>query len=306
MFPQSGIIYIYQPRKLSDNLLESNVSKTPSTKSPQENTQENVQKKLTQPLPNQYTTTQTQQNTSQYKQRSHRSIIQSLIQKQPIQKQKMIGVLMIAISIVGITFPLIPKARLETSYATQQVKKQFSQLTQPTVELPPSTPVVFTPLIGPDGQEIKPVNMDFSIVIPKIGVNATVVPSVDPLNPKEYNEALKHGVAHAKTSYFPNQDGTTYLFSHSTNYQWFVKDLNAIFYNVKNLSEGDDIVIFYKGKRYTYRYTSKQIVNPKDITYLLPVTGKRQLILQTCWPPGTYYKRLLIFADLVEEQGYEI
>jgi LPXTG-site transpeptidase (sortase) family protein len=226
--------------------------------------------------------------------------------KPGINVRRVIGVVMIAIAAFGIIMPIIPQARVETSYATRRIGQTFSELTNPKVDLPPAVPVVFTPLIGPDGKEIQPVNTEFSIVIPKLGINAPVVASVDPLNQKEYMQALQKGVAHAKTSYFPNQDGATYLFSHSTNYQWFVKDLNAIFYNIKNLEHGDLIVLFYKGKQYTYRFASREIVQPKDISYLLPVTGKRQLILQTCWPPGTLYQRLLIFAELVEEQGTEI
>ncbi len=216
------------------------------------------------------------------------------------------GMALIVAAIAGVTLPLIPQARLETSYASQQIEKRFDMMFRPQVTMPPSVPLNFTPMIGPDGKEIEPINKDYSIIVPKLGINASVVASVNPLNPKEYTEALKKGVAHAKTSYFPNQDGAVYLFSHSTNYEWFVKDLNAIFYNLKNLEENDLIIVFYKGKRYTYKYKSREIVPPTDTTYLLPVTGKRQLILQTCWPPGSYAQRLMIFADLVEEHGNEI
>ncbi len=196
--------------------------------------------------------------------------------------RRVIGAIMLTVAIGGVTLPILPQARLETSYATQQLERKVDMMVKPTVSLPPSVPLTFTPLIGPDGKEIVPINKDFSIIVPKIGINANIVASVDPLNSKEYTPALQKGVAHAKTSYFPDQDGAVYLFSHSTNYEWFVKDLNAIFYNLKNLDDGDYIVIFYKGKRYTYVYKSREVVAPKDTSYLLPVTGKRQLILQTC------------------------
>lgn len=219
---------------------------------------------------------------------------------------RVFGVGLIMLAIVGMSIPIIPKAKLESQYQVSQLQQHAVQQEQLTHPMPPSVPLAFNPLIGPDGQRITPVNTDFSIVIPKVGINSPVIAGVDPYNASDYTQALSKGVAHAKTSYFPNQDGAIYLFSHSTNYQWFVKDINAIFYNLNKLESGDSIIIFYKGQRYTYKYINRTIVSPGDTTYLLPVTGKRMLILQTCWPPGTVAQRLLLFADLVQEQGEEI
>ncbi|MEM4722078.1 MAG: sortase, partial [Candidatus Methanomethylicaceae archaeon] len=194
-------------------------------------------------------------------------------------RRKILGMSMIAIAVLGAIIAVLPQLRFEAFYAKQQVQQKITEIVEPTIPLPPAVPIVYTPLIGPDGKEIEPVNTEFSIIIPRLGINAPIIASVDPLNPEEYTPALLQGVAHAKTSYFPNQDGATFLFAHSTNYEWFVKDLNAIFYTVKNLTEGDTIVLIYKGKRYIYEYKSREIVQPRDTSYLLPITGKRQLIL---------------------------
>ncbi len=163
-------------------------------------------------------------------------------------------------------------------------------------------PVVFNPLKNADGSDIIPINTDFSIVIPKLGINAPVIAGVNPAQPASYVEALKKGVAHASTSFYPNENGTVYLFSHSTNYAWYVKDLNAVFYLVKDLTPGDTIVLIYLHNRYTYQMTEQRIISAKDISYLPPPAGARRLILQTCWPPGTTFKRLLVFAKLIDEQ----
>ncbi len=220
-----------------------------------------------------------------------------------------LGMMLFAIGIGGITGPMIPKLRMETSYAYQQL----NQLTNRQINavesdkpLPKAVPVVFAPLKTPSGDVIEPVNTSFSLVIPKIGVNAEVIPGVDPSSKNGYTSALEAGVAHANTSFYPDQDGTVYLFSHSTNYDWFVKDLNAVFYLVKNLEKDDVIVLMYKNKRYTYKITSKKVVSPKNVSYLIPYAGKRNLILQTCWPPGDTTQRLLIFGDLIEENGKAI
>lgn len=158
----------------------------------------------------------------------------------------------------------------------------------------------FDPLIDPVGNKIIPVDTEFSIVVPKIGINAPVVAGVNPASKPGYLKALKDGVAHSSTSFYPNEHGTVYLFSHSTNYEWFVKDLNAVFFRIKSLEEGDYVVVMYLGSRYTYKIREKKIVSPKEISYLNPQPGSRNLILQTCWPPGSVSKRLLIFGDLID------
>ena len=170
---------------------------------------------------------------------------------------------------------------------------------QPTASAPE-----FNPLVDPKGNTIVPVNRDFSLIVPKVGINAPIIPGVNPVNPAGYLDALKKGVAHASTSFYPDQNGTVYLFSHSTNYEWFIKDLNAVFYYLKNIQPGDLVVIMYQGNRYTYRIREKKIVSPREISYLIPQPGSRNLILQACWPPGSTYKRLLIFADLIDEKIY--
>src|SRR5574341_1640672 len=168
---------------------------------------------------------------------------------------RMVGISLVALALGGMVGPLTPLLRLESAYALKEAKSAIQETTDPAPLLPASVPVVFNPLVTEDGSSISPINTDFSVIIPKIGVNAAVAENVNPANADEYLEKLKVGVAHAATSFTPDNDGTTYLFSHSTNYDWFVRDLNAVFYLLKNLDQDDLVVVFYKGIRYTYRIT---------------------------------------------------
>jgi len=213
---------------------------------------------------------------------------------------------LLAIALGGMIGPLFSQVRLEGAFWARTLALEAKLKVNPPDPLPPAAPVIFNPLVAADGSQIVPVNTDFSLVVPKIGINAPIIPSVNPVKPGEYGQALLKGIAHASTSYFPDENGTVYLFSHSTNYEWFVRDLNAVFYLLKNLNKDDLIVVFYKGERYTYKLRESRVVGPKEISYLVPQTGKKNLILQTCWPPGSTAERLLIFADLVEEQGIQI
>lgn len=215
---------------------------------------------------------------------------------------QIVGFTLIALGLGGLTGPFIPSLRLESTYAFSQLSSALGtrHSALATKPLPASAPVIYTSLVTPEGNSIDPVNREFSLIVPKVGINAPVIANVDPGNPGEYATALKAGVAHASTSFLPNEDGTVYLFSHSTNYDWFVKDLNAVFYLLKNLTEGDLVVLYYKGREYTYRISQKRIVKPSEISYLIPLSGKKSLILQTCWPPGSTAERLLLFADLTK------
>ena len=63
--------------------------------------------------------------------------------------------------------------------------------------------------------EVVFVDKDFGLYIPKIKANARVIANVDPYIEDEYINALRHGVAHASGTSFPNQSGNVFLFAHS-------------------------------------------------------------------------------------------
>lgn len=220
--------------------------------------------------------------------------------------RRSLGIGLLALALGGIARPVLPTVQAEADYRLLELRRTVT-VPNPklAVPLPKSVPHAYNPLIEADGTQIVPVNTEFGIVVPKVGINAPVIPSVNPADTKGYDEALLKGVAHSSTSFFPDENGAVYLFSHSTNYEWFVKDLNAVFYLLKNLQENDPIVILYKNKRYTYRLTEKRIVSPSDVSFLNPIEGKKMLILQTCWPPGSTTERLLLFANLADVETLE-
>lgn len=141
----------------------------------------------------------------------------------------------------------------------------------------------------------------FSILIPKIGANARIIANIDPTNEVTYLTALKKGVAHALGTAFPGEGGHIFLFAHSTDYFWNVGSYNAVFYLLYKLEKGDQVILFYKNQRYTYQITDKQVVDPSQVEYLTRKTKNEFLTLQTCWPPGTTLKRILLFAVRVKE-----
>lgn len=146
---------------------------------------------------------------------------------------------------------------------------------------------------------IVPVSTEYGIVIEKIKANAKVVPSVNPASEAQYSKALKEGVAEALGSTPPGIPGNLYLFSHSTDAPWNIIRYNAIFYLLRELDAGDRVVIFYKKKRYDYIVFDKIITDASDVSYLTKTYDTPVLTLQTCDPPGTLLKRLVVRAKFV-------
>lgn len=144
---------------------------------------------------------------------------------------------------------------------------------------------------------LSPNDNEMELIIPKIAVRTKVLTDIDPNKEEEYNAILANKAAHAAGSSFPGQKGLIYLFGHSTNSIFNINFFNPVFYSVKNLEKGDELALLYQGKLYNYRIDDKKVVEADDLSNLQPDQNKETLILQTCWPPGTSWKRLLLIAS---------
>lgn len=228
-----------------------------------------------------------------------------------------VGNFLILFSLFGMAMTFGPAGIEEAQYRYRNFRNVHFVVAQ-TVETPKVTPGVtndgvtnevkveptptiaqtfFGQLTGGDKVEsLVPVDPNFSVVIPKIGANAKVIPNVDPGNSDEYLSALQQGVAHAAGTAFPGGRTNIYLFAHSTDSFWNVGRYNAVFYLLKELNPGDEINVFFSRVRYKYRVVERRIVSPNETQYLTDKTPYEQLILQTCWPPGTTLDRLIVVA----------
>lgn len=139
------------------------------------------------------------------------------------------------------------------------------------------------------------------IVIPSLFLDEPIVFNVDPNNTPAYTEALKKGIAHASSTRLPDTGGIGYYFAHSSSPS-MVRQYNAVFYLLGKLNGGEKIIVWHEGKPYHYKVTEKLITIPEDVSFLEPTKyTKETIVLQTCWPPGTTERRLLVFAERNEE-----
>lgn len=165
-----------------------------------------------------------------------------------------------------------------------------------------STTQSFGSLLGREDSNVKilvPKDPNFSIIIEKIGADAPIVPNVDATSKSVYEAALRRGVAHALGTAFPGQPGVTYLFAHSTDTIFNVPRYNAIFYLLKDIKVGDRVVVFFANKRFDYLVAETKITPAEDVSYFTLKTNEQILVLQTCYPPGTSWKRFLVAAKPV-------
>ena len=201
-----------------------------------------------------------------------------------------VGAGLIAFVVLAFLFTIGPIVKEETKYA--------SRSSEDKVKVEYLTKLAEANNISKVQEEAAGLGLDsyFSIYIPKIDAKSKVIANVDPGNEVAYVASLKEGVAHAQGTYFPGQGKGVYLFAHSTDTTFNVTRYNAIFYLLRELEVGDDIVVFFTDKKYVYAVSDKQIVEANDTSWLTRQYSEETLVLQTCWPPGTSWKRLILVA----------
>jgi sortase A len=194
---------------------------------------------------------------------------------------------------VGYRFDQLQKPRdKEVAVLPDNIREPAQVATGSSVLIPAVTPKPLPSLI------VEPVNTDFGIVIEKINANAPIVADVDPFDKDQYDRALKQGVGHADGTRYPGENGNVYLFAHNTLNAWDIPKYNAVFFLLHNLDVGDRITTYFKGNRFDYIVFDKTIHKPNDLEPLQAEYTEPVLSLQTCWPPGTTWQRLVVRAKL--------
>lgn len=132
---------------------------------------------------------------------------------------------------------------------------------------------------------------EFKVSIPKIGLDSarTVV----------YSDVFDENLAHLPGSALPGEKGNAFITGHSMLPNLAPKGTKAFFAKLPDVKKGDEIIVDALGQRYIYKVTALNIVDPKDISVILPPDSNgRYISLMTCVPPGFNTKRLIVLAKL--------
>ncbi len=201
-----------------------------------------------------------------------------------------IGILLILLGLAIALVQYFPVMRAEFNYQIKRlVQTQEQEVVLSPAEKDPKTDETSKKFIIPEDK-------DFGLVIPKIGVNISVIPRVSPFDSKEYQKVLTRGVAHVKDTAFPNEQGNTVIFAHSSDNFYNANRYNAIFYLLNKMEMGDEVFLTYENRLYKMEVTEKSIVAEESISYM-EGSNTSKLTLITCWPPGTTIKRLVVVAE---------
>jgi len=154
---------------------------------------------------------------------------------------------------------------------------------------------------------IKITPYDNRVIIPKIWKN---IPLIDIKNrniswEKELNnifaKELENWIIRYPSSSKPWENGTSFIFGHSSNYPWIKWDYNDVFATLDNVSYWDEIIVYYWQKKYTYKIKEKKVISPWDVSVLKRNKNKSEITLMTCRPVWTTLNRLIVTWELIKK-----
>jgi sortase A len=131
----------------------------------------------------------------------------------------------------------------------------------------------------------------YTLSIPKLEIEDAIV--------EIGGEDLKQTLIQYEGTAFPGQFGNTVIFGHSVLPQFFnPENYLTIFSTLPTLEVGDEVLVDFDGVHYQYLVKEMVEVEPEDISILEQRYDNSCLTLITCVPPGTYLKRLAVYACL--------
>lgn len=133
----------------------------------------------------------------------------------------------------------------------------------------------------------------YTISIPKLKIEEAAV--------EIGGEDLMKSLIQYSGTALPGYPGNTVIFGHSVLPQFFnPKNYKTIFSTLPTFEEKDEIFVNFDGILYRYQVIQIVEIDPSDVSVLEQRYDGEYLTLITCVPPGTYLKRLIVRAKLVE------
>jgi len=148
-------------------------------------------------------------------------------------------------------------------------------------------------------REIDKVFKEDTLFIPKINVKSPIlIPKTT--SEKDFFNVLKEGVALYPQFSKPGEGEITIITGHSSPNLAGLGKYNTVFSLLNKLGKEDKIIIYFEEQKYIYKVISKNIFSPGEELSRFKKNKKEKLVLTTCWPIGTNFKRIGIEAELVK------
>ena len=139
-------------------------------------------------------------------------------------------------------------------------------------------------------------------VISKVSYYTLSIPSIklEEVSVEIDGTDLKKNAIQYPGTAIPGTYGNTVIFGHSTLPSLYKKfDPISIFNPILKIKVGDEIEIYYDGITYRYLVRETLEVSPTAIEVLTQRFDRHELTLVTCTPLGTYLRRFVVRAELV-------
>ncbi len=185
-----------------------------------------------------------------------------------------------------------------------------SPTASPTATAPPKTaataaPSTPKPLPTPSPVPAEPPTR---LVIQSVGIDSEIVPvgwNVVEQNGQQYSiwQVADYAVGWHETTAFPGQPGNTVMAGHHN-----IK--GEVFRDLVNVEVGDEVIVYTKDKKFTYRVEQKTIVKEKgeplevrqkNAEWIAATTDER-LTMVTCWPYTNNTHRVIVVAKPVNNE----
>lgn len=127
------------------------------------------------------------------------------------------------------------------------------------------------------------------LIIDKIGVDMPIAATADSA------EGLAIGAWLIPGTSTPDKSSNTAIAGHRFQH---LPPSSKTLYLLDKLEVGDEIVVYWQSRKYTYQMSDSEIVLPEDLT-VLNATSSSRLTLITCTPIFSTEKRLIVTANLI-------
>jgi len=178
-------------------------------------------------------------------------------------------------------------------YANLKFLFEYKNIAQNIIKSSPQPPKIVKNLPLPDKA---------TLTISKIGVSAPIVFNV-PNTTNDIYKNLENGVVHSSDTPKPGEGGVSVILGHSSAYPWYKGAYGSVFAILGKLKVGDTFSVTYEDGR-TFNYSVKELIifspfKSNDQLSTIEKNSKNSLVLLSCWPIGTNYKRIAVYAEII-------
>ena len=141
----------------------------------------------------------------------------------------------------------------------------------------------------------EPSEKENSVEIPKIEILAPLVVS-ESASEKDLSKLLNQGTVYFPGSVLPGEAGQTIILGHSAPPGWPKIKYDWVFTRLSELTEGDEIFVYFNHQKYTYHVTEKIFLDRGETVPQLLTNSENMVVLISCWPPGKDLRRIAVLA----------